>query len=98
MKWNSIIEVSIKLGVSCTAAMALLVGSDSAKDLNGGKAVVTCTSTSIEGLFHQMIPILGLREGDRGDCEGDGVRLPVAAHFVWLRRVVRSQEAGAGYA
>lgn len=33
-----------------------------AEELNDGKSVVTCTSTSIEGLFHQLIPLMGLRE------------------------------------
>jgi glycine betaine/proline transport system substrate-binding protein len=46
-----------------TAATLLSAQVSNASDaMNGGKSVVTCTSTSIEGLFHQMIPILGLRE------------------------------------
>lgn len=62
MKWDATKKISMKLAVFCAAATAALVSSANAEDLNGGKAVVTCTSTSIEGLFHQMIPILGLRE------------------------------------
>jgi len=58
----SISKAALLLG---TALLVGHVGSlpTAAKDApNGGKPVVTCTSTSIEGLFHQMIPILGLRE------------------------------------
>ncbi|BCP54007.1 glycine betaine ABC transporter substrate-binding protein [Kaistia sp. 32K] len=53
---------STKLAIFCAAAMTALIGTANAEEPNGGKTVVTCTSTSIEGLFHQMIPILGLRE------------------------------------
>jgi glycine betaine/proline transport system substrate-binding protein len=62
MNCNAQKKVLTKLGLFVSAAMMLLVNSASAQDLNDGKPVVTCTSTSIEGLFHQMIPILGLRE------------------------------------
>jgi glycine betaine/proline transport system substrate-binding protein len=62
VNWNRNKKLSLKLGIFGAAAMGILATSANAGDLNGGKAVVTCTSTSIEGLFHQMIPILGLRE------------------------------------
>jgi glycine betaine/proline transport system substrate-binding protein len=51
------------LGASLLAGSLGSVTASRAEDApNGGKPVVTCTSTSIEGLFHQLIPILGLRE------------------------------------
>ncbi len=45
------------------AAMVPVAGAAFAQDeLNGGKPVVACTTTSIEGLFFQTIPAEGLRE------------------------------------
>lgn len=54
--------VSTKLAASLGLLALTALGAAAQDAPNGGKPVVTCTSTSIEGLFHQMIPILGLRE------------------------------------
>jgi glycine betaine/proline transport system substrate-binding protein len=49
-------------GILAAVAGFNIPTSSQAAELNNGRPVVACTSTSIEGLFHQLIPILGLRE------------------------------------
>lgn len=46
----------------CTSSIVFGESVSNASQLNNGEPVISCNSTSIEGLFHQLIPILGLRE------------------------------------